>query len=99
MSWTSDNYSYTKEEIQPTAYAAGCGKGWFWIHKLPNMFIKGYINDDGTYNLTFYKPRASLFTYSMKLTLNGKTIFSFTPSQINNKVVKVSIVSFEQLNS
>ena len=46
MGWTSAGYSYTKEEIDRTAFAAGCGKGWFWFHKLPNMFLGGYINDD-----------------------------------------------------
>lgn len=85
MGWSSNGYSYTKDEIGPSAYAAGCGNGWFWIHKRPNMFIKGYINDDGSYNLTFYKPNDSLFEYTIKLEINERLIISLKPSDLNKK--------------
>ena len=33
MAWSSKDYHYTKEEIDRTAYAAGCGNG---IGNVPN---------------------------------------------------------------
>ena len=90
MGWTSAGYSYTKDEIQKTAFAAGCGKGWFWIHKLPNMFLGGYINDDGTYELTFYKAIKSQFDYFMRITINDKPLFDIKPKDINYKIVKIT---------
>ena len=90
MGWTSAGYSYTKEEIDRTAFAAGCGKGWFWFHKLPNMFLGGYINDDGAYELTFYKAIDSQFEYSMKITINDKILFDIKPKDINRKVLKIT---------
>ncbi len=91
MGWSSKGYSYTKEEIDRTAYAAGCGKDWYWIHKRPNMFLGGYINDDGTYELTFYKAIASIFEYFIKIWINGKLIFNLKPSDLNHKTKKVTV--------
>lgn len=90
MSWTSAGYSYTKEEIQKTAFAAGCGNGWFWIHKLPNMFLGGYINDDGSYELTFYKAIKSQFDYFMRLTINDQPLFNIQPKDISYKILKLT---------
>lgn len=90
MGWTSAGYSYTKDEIQKTAFAAGCGKGWFWIHKLPSMFLGGYINDDGSYELTFYKAITSQFDYFMKLTINDRPLFDIKPKDISYKVLKLT---------
>lgn len=90
MGWSSNGYSYTKEEIKPTAYAAGCDNGWLWMHKRPNMFIKGYINDDGNYEITFYKPNTSPFPYTLNLKINGKTMFSFSSSALHNRTNKAT---------
>lgn len=90
MAWSSAGYSYTKEEIGQTAYNAGCGNGWYWIHKRPNMFISGNINDDGTYNLTFYKAITSQFNYTLRFELNGKTIFNYNNTILNYKTRKDS---------
>lgn len=91
MGWSSKDYSYTKEEIDRTAYAAGCGHGWYWIHKRPNMFLGGYINDDGTYELTFYKAITSIFEYFIKIWINGNLIFNLKPFDLNHKTKKVTV--------
>ena len=85
MGWSSSGYSYTKDEIGPSAFAAGCGSGWFWIHKRPNMFIKGYINDDGNYELTFYKPNNSSFPYTIQVSINEKQIINLSSSSLHTK--------------
>lgn len=90
MGWSSDGYSYTKEEIGPSAYSAGCGNGWLWMHKRPNMFIRGYINDDGAYEITFYKPNTSAFPYTLNLKINGKEMFNFNTTALNNKTNKAT---------
>lgn len=91
MGWSSEGYSYTKEQIDRTAFAAGCGKGWYWIHKRPNMFIKGTIDDDGKYNLTFYKAITSQFNYFLRIKINGKLIFNFGSNDLNWKKVQKSV--------
>ena len=32
MGWNTNNFSYTQGQIGSTAFNAGCGNGWFWIH-------------------------------------------------------------------
>lgn len=88
MGWSSNDYHYTKEELKPAEVRAGCCNGWYWIHKRPNMFIQGYINDDGKYSLSFYKPNDSLFEYCIQIEINGLRIYSFDPAQLNKKVCK-----------
>ena len=85
MGWSSKDYHYTKEEIDKTAYAAGCGNGWYWIHKRPNMFLRGHINDDGSYSLTFYKAITSQFEYFLNISINGTIIFNFPEFSVLNK--------------
>ena len=88
MGWSSEGYHYTKEELKPAEVRAGCCDGWYWIHKRPNMFIQGYINDDGKYSITFYKPNNLLFEYTIRIIINGTCIFSMGPSLLNNKSYK-----------
>lgn len=93
MGWSSSGYSYTQDQIGSTAYNAGCGSGYIVIHgvlgdfnKGPFMFLKGYVNDDGSYQLTFKKPNTSQFGYSFRITLNSTVLWDFgTYSELNNK--------------
>ena len=85
--WSSDGYSYTEGQIGSTAYANGCGNGWFWIHKKPNMFLQGSIANDGSYSLRFYKPNSSLFGFTLRIEVNGTTLWSYSITGLNNKEV------------
>lgn len=76
MAWSSSGYSYTEGEIGSTAYNAGCGSGYLWIHENPNMFIKGTISNDGSYDLTFYKPNDSRYGYNLRLSINDTNILN-----------------------
>ena len=91
MGWSSNDYHYTKEELKPAEVRAGCCNGWYWIHKRPNMFLGGYINDDGSYYLTYYKPNNSLFEYFIQMEINGNRIFDFKPSELNRRVKQKSV--------
>lgn len=86
MGWSTDGFSYSQSQIGSTAYNAGCGNGYFWIHTgSPYMFIKGYINDGGAYSFTFYKPNSSHFGYYLKIYACGRLIFDLTASDLDNK--------------
>lgn len=92
MGWSTSGYSYTQDQIGSTAYNAGCGSGYFWIHTgSPHMFIKGYINDGGAYSFTFYKPNSSHFGYYLKIYACGKLIFDLTASDLNYKTCSQTV--------
>lgn len=86
MGWNTDNFSYTQGQIGSTAFNAGCGNGWFWIHTgSPHMFIKGSVNDGGSYSFKFFKPNSSHFGYYLKIYACGVLIFDLTSSDLDNK--------------
>ena len=86
MGWNTNNFSYTQGQIGSTAFNAGCGNGWFWIHTgSPHMFIKGSVNDGGSYSFKFFKPNYSHFGYYLKIYACGVLIFDLTSRDLDNK--------------